>query len=215
MLPKVVLYNSMSLDGCLNGFEINKKIFNEIEAQETVDAVIMDPKTFEIRFNRYSKEINRLKSIKLLVVPDSTGSINWKSMAETCESNNILVLCSRSTPQEYMDLLEKNNINYMIIGFDDVNMATALEELNTQFGIKIISVQADGCLNGKLLRDELVEEIYVLLHPILVGGNKQDSLYVTPNINSEDQIFDLRLLEMKGLENELIFLKYRIMKYKF
>jgi len=215
MIPKVILYNSVSLDGRLDGFKISKKIYNEIKSEINVDAVIMDVSTFEIRFNVSSKETENKNSNQLIVVPDNNGNINWKNIIEISNLKNILILCSRSTSQEYLNYLEKSYINHMIIGYDDVNWATALEELNTQFGVKTILVQADGSLNGKLLRDDLVEEIYVLLHPTLVGGNSPDSLYVAPDISSDDLPLDLRLLEMRRLDNELIFLNYRIMNYKF
>lgn len=215
MLPKVILYNSVSLNGRLDRFKINKKIYNEIKAQINFDAVMMDVNTFEMSFNVSSKELDHKSSNPLIVVPDSDGNINWKNIVKISNIKNILVLCSRSTSQEYLNYLEKSYINHMIIGYDDVNMATALEELNTQFGVKTILVQADGSLNGKLLRDDLVEEIYVLLHPTLVGGNSHDSIYLASDMNPDEGILDLRLLEMRRLDNELILLKYRIMNYKF
>ena len=102
----------------------------------------------------------------------------------------------------------------MIIGYDDVNFPTALEELNIQFGVKTVLVNGDGFLNSKLVLDDLVEEINVLITPKLDTGvnNKQD-VYI--DIGEDFQNLDLRLLDIKKLKNEIIFIKYRIMRYVF
>ncbi|UTB33732.1 MAG: dihydrofolate reductase family protein [Methanobacterium sp. ERen5] len=208
MQPKVILYIAMSLDGKISGFEINKNVYKEIKSHVNSDAVFMDVETFK---NSYTSILDG-SSKQLLVLPDNMGKISRSMLLERSSTMNILVLCSRSTPQTYLNFLEENYINYMIVGYDEVNLATAFEELNIQFGVKTIAVHADGVLNGNLMTDDLVEEIFVFMHPILVGENKDD-VYLKDN--GEYQKFDLRLLETKVIEDEIVNLKYRVMKYKF
>ena len=126
-----------------------------------------------------------------------------------------MVLCSRSTPQEYLDFLEERYIKYMVIGYDKVNLGTALEELNTQFGVKNIRVDGGGVLNGALLMDNLVDEICLLIHPTIVGGILPNTIYTASDLTSTEESLDLKLLKMEKLKNEIIMLHYRIMKYKF
>lgn len=210
MQPKVILYLIMSLDGRINGFEINRKVYQKIVSDINSDAVVMDAGTFKTRHDIFEEIKDNCK--QFLVLPDSNGIIPRNILVEVSSSMNVLVLCSRSTPPDYLNFLEETDIKYMIVGYDEVNMATAFEELNIHFGVKNIAVQADGILNGELLADDLVEEISVFMHPTLVGANN-DPVYI-PN-NAENQKLDLRLLEMKEMENDIICLKYRIMKYKF
>lgn len=210
MQPKVTLYIAMSLDGKINGFEINKIVYRELESEIDFDTVVMDVDTFKthhVIFEETGGNFNQL-----LVLPDNKGIIPRNVLQEVSSSVNVLVLCSRSTPQDYLNFLEESDIKYMIVGYDVVNLATAFEELNIHFGVKKIAVHADGILNGELLEDDLVEEISVFMHPILVGATN-DAVYIPGDI--ENQNLDLRLLEMKEMENEIICLKYRIMKYKF
>lgn len=210
MQPKVILYIAMSLDGRINGFEINKTVFNEIKSHINADATVIDVDTFKIHHNVFIETEDDSK--QLLVVPDNMGRIPRNILVEVSSSMNVLILCSRSTPQDYLNFLEESYINYMIVGYNDVNMATAFEELNIHSGVKNIVVYADGILNSDLLSDELVEELIVFIHPKLVGVNINNAIYI-PNV--ESQQIDLRLLEMKEMQNEVIYLKYRIMKYKF
>lgn len=207
MQPKVILYIATSLDGKIKGFEI-KNVYKEIKSHINSDAFLLDVETFNTCYNI----IFDSNSKQFLVLPDNEGKISRDVLLEISSAMKILVLCSRSTPRNYLDFLEENYINYMIVGYDEVNMATAFEELNINFGVKSIAVHADGILNGNLLADDLVEEISVFIHPTLVGEDK-GAMYIPTD--SENQKFDLRLLEMKILENEIVYLKYRIMKYKF
>ena len=208
MQPKVILYIAMSLDGKISGFEINKNVYKEIKSHINSDAVFMDVETFKTLYT----SIIDVGSKQLLVLPDNMGKISRSMLLERSSTMNVLVLCSRSTPQDYLKFLEENYINHMIVGYDEVNLATAFEELNTQFGVKTIAVHVDGVLNAVLMTEDLVEEISVFMHPTLVGANNDE---VYSQNNAENEKLDLRLLETKVIEDEIVYLKYRIMKYKF
>lgn len=227
MLPKVIIYNAVSLDGRITGFNVDTTLYYDIASEWNVDAVLMGSKTLLTVFDADIGELREESDFKLpkviendkrplLVVPDSYGKIRiWSEVFEMPFISDILVLCSRSTPQEYLDFLDERNIKYMIIGYDKVNLGTAFEELNIQFGVKSLRVDGGGILNGALLKDDLVDEICVLLHPVIVGGISSNSIYTVPDLTNNDGVLDLKLLKMEKLKNEIIFLHYRIMKYQF
>ncbi len=227
MLPKVIIFNSVSIDGRINGFEENLLIYNSIASQWDVDAVLMGSNTILSDFNikkggdRDAKDHEvpkRMDNVKkpLLVVPDSSGKIRiWDEIRETLPINNVLVLCSRSTPREYLDFLDNHMVQYMVVGFDKVNLGTALEELNTQFGIKSLRVDGGGTLNSALLFDDLVDEVCVLIYPALVGGSSSITIDTPTDLTLKDEVVDLKLLKMEKLKNEIILLHYRVMKYQF
>ena len=224
MLPKVIIYNAVSLDGKLNFFNIDSKLYYEIASKWNVDAVLMGSNTLLKGFNAETGEVcgwanfdvDETDYFPLLVVPDSGGQIRiWNKVLEMPFIKDILVLCSRSTPQEYMNFLEDSDIKYMVIGYNKVNLGTALEELNTQFGVKSLRVDSGGTLNGVLLRNDLVDEVCLLLNPVLVGGISPNSIYKAPDLKTSEEAIDLKLIKMELLKNEIIFLQYRVMKYQF
>ncbi len=227
MLPKVIIYNYISLDGRINGFNVDTELYYKIPSHWSLDAVLMGINTVLKSFNTKSNDLHEEEDFKvrevdkndtrpLLIVPDSRGRIRiWSRVFETGYFRDILVLCSRSTPQEYLDFLEERLIKYMVIGYEKVNLGTALEEINVQFGVKSLRVESGGKLNGLLLRDDLVDEICVLIHPAMVGGTSPDSIYIAPDLKSAEDALDLKLLKIEKLKNEIILLHYRIMKYQF
>lgn len=227
MLPKVIIYNAVSLDGRINGFNADTELYYQLASKWEVDAILMGSNTVLNGFNAKHGELREEGNFKapevvendlrpLLVVPDSGGRIRiWSGVFEMPFIRDILVLCSRSTPQEYLDFLEERYIKYMVIGYDKVNLGTALEELNTQFGVKSIRVNSGGRLNGALLMDDLVDEVCLLVHPTLVGGISPNTIYTALDLKSTAEVLDLKLLKMEKLKNEIIMLHYRVMKYQF
>ncbi|MDD3985766.1 MAG: RibD family protein [Methanobacterium sp.] len=222
MLPKVIIYNTISLDGALNFFNYNSKYYYEIASKLDIDAVLMGSNTLLKEINSETGELYNWKNlgyeiepISLLVVPDSEGKIRiWSKVLEIPFVNDILVLCSRSTPQEYMNFLDELDIKYMIIGYGQVNFNIALEELNIQFGIKSLRVNSGGTLNGILLQDDLADELCILLNPV-IGGTSTNPIYTTSNLENPGKAIDLKLIKVEQLKNEIIFLQYRVMKYQF
>lgn len=156
-----------------------------------------------------------IEPISLLIVLDNEGKIRiWSKVLEIPFIEDILVLCSRSTPQEYMNFLDELNIKYMIIGYSQVNFNIALEELNIQFGVKSLRVNSEGALNGILLQDDLVDELYILLNPV-ISGISTNLLYKPYKFENPGKAIDLKLIKVEKLKNEIIFLQYRVMKYQF
>ena len=119
MLPKVIIYNSVSFDGRIRGFKVDKELYHDIASEWDVDAVLMDSNTLLTGFDAGTGEFQEEGEHKvpdvietndrpLLVVPDSRGKIRiWTEIIEMPFIRDVLVLCSRSTPQEYLDFLDK------------------------------------------------------------------------------------------------------------
>ncbi len=56
MLPKVILYNAVSLDGRISGFDVDTELYYDIASKWDLDAVLMDSKILLIGFNAMPNE---------------------------------------------------------------------------------------------------------------------------------------------------------------
>lgn len=113
MLPNVVLYNAVSLDGRITGFNADVELYYELASKWDIDAVLMGSNTvlagFETELGKIREEdlelvINREKdpedSRPFLVVPDSKEQIRiWHELFKLPYLRDIIVLCSKSTPE--------------------------------------------------------------------------------------------------------------------
>lgn len=226
MLPYVILYNAVSLDGRITGFNADVELYYELASNWNINAVLMGSNTILTGFNAKPFEtiednkeslISRKKdpedSRPFLIVPDSKGQIRiWNELFKMPYLRDIIVLCSDSTPKEYLDYLNERNIDYIITGEHHVDMGAALEKLSSQYGIKSIRVDSGGILNGILLRHGLADEIHVLIHPELVGDIIENSIFIEEDKNFLKETIKLKLEHMDKLKNDIIWLKYKIIK---
>lgn len=226
MLPHVILYNAVSLDGRITGFNADVELYYELASKWDIDAVLMGSNTvlagFEVEYGAMFKEdlesiINREKNPEdtrpYLIVPDSKGRIRiWAELFKMPYLRDIIVLCSKNTPEEYLNFLKERNIDFIIAGKDQVDLKEALEKLNDLYGIKFLRVDSGGILNGILLREGLADEIHLLIHPELVGGMKLNSIFHEPDISSLEDVIKVKLVHIDKLRDEIVWLKYKIDK---
>ena len=104
------------------------------------------------------------------------------------------MLCSEATPRPYLDGLRGLGIDYIVHGSDRVDLAPALEELASRFGVKALRVDSGGRLSGVLLRGGLVDEVSVLIDPCVVGGESPASIFRAADLKSAEGITPLKLL---------------------
>jgi 2,5-diamino-6-(ribosylamino)-4(3H)-pyrimidinone 5'-phosphate reductase len=149
----------------------------------------------------------------LLVVPDSRGRLrSWHLLRKEPYWRDVVALCSRSTPETYLDYLSGRRVEYIVAGDDRVDLRTALEELNAWYGVEVVRVDSGGSLNGALLRGGLVDEVSVLIDPCLVGGTTPRSIFQAADLTSTAGVIRLRLVHFEKVKGDVIWLRYEVMK---
>jgi 2,5-diamino-6-(ribosylamino)-4(3H)-pyrimidinone 5'-phosphate reductase len=225
MLPHVIVHNAVSVDGRLDWFAADVSKFYELAFSWKEDATLAgsdtllkaypEKPTIQDNDEAFEHQKDNIRDTRpLLVVPDSRGRLRPILHVLWHEPywRDILILCSAKTPKSYLEYLHKKNINHIISGEDYVNYQVALEELNAHYGVKVVRVDSGGTLNGILLREGLVDEVSILIHPCLVGGTSTSSLYRAPDLIAASGLLRLRLLQIEKVDGELVWLKYSILK---
>jgi len=89
-------------------------------------------------------------------------------------------------------------------------LAAALEELAARFGVRVVRVDSGGKLNGELLRLGLVDEISLLVHPHLVGGDGPASMFRAADLMHEVGVLQLELLQSRKVKQGIVWLRYAV-----
>ncbi len=222
MLPYVILHSAVSVDSRIDWFTPDIGQFYELASQWKEDATLAGSGTIvnqgeevpsgdEEAFEPLQRDPDDPRP--LLVVPDSKGKVrNWHQLRKSKYWRNVVSLCSHSTPQEYLDYLQKRYIDYIVTGDDHVDLRAALEELNTCYGVKVVRVDSGGTLNGVLLRAGLVDEVSVLIYPSLVGGITPRSFFRAPDLTSSQGVIQLKLSHVEGLKGDVVWLRYAVVR---
>lgn len=223
MLPKVVVYDAVSLEGCTVGLDVDEELYYKLASKWDLDAILMGSNTLLALFNAQPGDeksgefklpkVDPETKKQILVVPDTGGIIRiWDEVQKLPYIRDALVLCSRSTPLEYLDFLEEKNIKHMVIGYDEVDLGSALEELNSLFDVESLRVDSGGILNGALFREGLVDEVNVMIHPQLVGSTSPSSIFPASDLNAPIDRIQLVLVKAEVLKNGIVWLQYRVFK---
>ena len=221
MLPRVIIYNAVSLDGRIDRFDANLGLYYSLASRWREDATLVGAGTLQGAYSEeqiaasdkeFIEPLNPKRKDKrpLLIVPDSRGRIRcWNLLRKEPYWRNAVALCSGATPKSYLEYLRKRHVEYIVKGKDHVNLKAALEELNTRYKIKVVRVDSGGTLNGALLRAGLVSEVSMLVHPQLVGGISTNSIFRELDSKSSEELINLRLVHVEKIKN-LVWLRYKV-----
>jgi 2,5-diamino-6-(ribosylamino)-4(3H)-pyrimidinone 5'-phosphate reductase len=219
--PFVVVHNITSVDGRLDGFEPDVGQYYDAAAALEADCMLTGSDTIlkAIETEGIEPDMDVLRDPPavdpgderpLLVIADSKGRIKvWRALRDAGYWRDVMALVSQSTSTKYLEYLKKSQVPFIVAGADRIDFRSALDELGRQ-GIKKVRTDSGGTLNGVLLRQGLVDEVSVLLHPVLVGGTTSASMYRAPDPAPGDRPIDLQIITSRRLRNGVIWLRYKV-----
>jgi len=221
MLPKVVVYNSVSVDGAINGFNIDLDLHYRVVGCIGADALLVGSQTAKsglVLFQAtvtaeepsdFQKPVLEPDDERLLwVIPDSQGLLQGllHMYRRSGFVKDIVVLVSTRTPKPYLTYLKQRNYDYIVAGCDHVDYKTALEVLYRRYGVETVVTDSGGVLASVLIEAELVDEVQLLVAPQVVGKNAI-SLF-----RSLNQPLKLCLICSEVISESFVLLYYRVLK---
>lgn len=146
----------------------------------------------------------------IMTIVDSKGKVrNWGAIKKQPFWNSVLALCSESTPEEYLDYLKSENVDFIIAGKDHVDLRKALKEMRSRYGVKRVRIDSGGTLAGAMLKEGLVNEISLLISPFLLG-NLSDNTFISAVDLDLKTPLELKLKGVKRLDGDCIWVRYEV-----
>jgi 2,5-diamino-6-(ribosylamino)-4(3H)-pyrimidinone 5'-phosphate reductase len=219
MLPYVVLHIGVSVDGRIDWGLGTDNPYYELVQQFGADTDLSGsntilkahlPKEPEKVFGEvYTQWINK-PNRPLHAIVDSRGRIkNWDIIKKQPWWRDCVALCSKGTPHNHLEYLQEQNVEYIIAGQQHVDLRQALEELSRRYRSQKVRIDSGGVLNGVLLRAGLVDEVSVVISPSLVGGMSPQTMFVAPDLTSEEGVIPLTLMQIEQIKNRYIWVRYK------
>jgi 2,5-diamino-6-(ribosylamino)-4(3H)-pyrimidinone 5'-phosphate reductase len=217
MFPKIVIHNSISLDGSLTNFEPNMDLHYKTAGIYKAEAHLIGSNTAKIGVTLYGNGIpqeekkdymkaKRDKNLPYWVMIDTKGAL--RGILHICRrfefSRDIIILLSEETPKEYIEYLRERNYDHHIVGKSHVNLREALKILSTQYDVKTVLTDTGRILGNLLLNQGLVSEISLLIHPLIVG---KDAYPILSDVNNT---LNLTLQKKETLDKGYVWLVYKV-----
>ncbi len=148
------------------------------------------------------------------IIIDNKPHLNEKGIDYICHWVDKLILVTTNKNHIAYSLQEKYQ-NLDILFYDDLDLKALLSDMKQKYGAESITIQSGGTLNGKFLRENLIDYVNVVIAPLLVGGKDTSTLIDGESIMSSKELSKLKalkLIECKELENSYVQLKYKVIK---
>ena len=217
MEPKIIIHNSISLDGSLTGFMPDMELHYRIAGTYKPDAHLIGSETIIKGNEMFGNGIPEEESSDLIqphrdpdlpwwIIVDSGGRL--KGMLHTCRRfeycRDIIILISESTPQDYKEYLNERDYSYITTGKEKIDIREALDFLQEKHKINIILTDTGRVLGNLLLNKKLVKEISLLIHPLIVG----EKCY--PMFSDVKEVTDFKLRKSEQFNNGCVWNAYYI-----
>lgn len=153
-----------------------------------------------------------VKSPCTFVILDSRPHLNERGLDYLCRWVSRLILVTTNPEHPAFSLREKYE-NLVILYYNTLELSVLMEELYARFGIKRVTVQSGGSLNGLFLRSRLLDYVHIIVAPLLVGGREVPTLIDGEAITGPEELnrlAALELMECRPLQDSYIELKYRV-----
>ncbi|PVX27236.1 MAG: 5-amino-6-(5-phosphoribosylamino)uracil reductase [Candidatus Bathyarchaeum sp.] len=217
MFQKIILHNSVSLDGSLTNFDPNMELHYQIAGKYNAEARLIGSNTVKVGIELYGGKVppeeetdfikpERGAHLPFWVIPDTKGIL--KGLLHTCRRfefcRDVIVLVSEETPTEYVRHLEERNYDYHVVGNKHVDLEKSLEILSEKYDVKTVLADTGRILGNLLLNQGFVSEISLLVHPVIVGKTAYN-MFSLANMNPK-----LRLRKAETLEKNFVWLVYSL-----
>lgn len=207
--PKIILSAAISIDGKLatttgdSKLSSKKDLIRLHKLRSKVDAILIGKNTVKkddpLLTVRYSKGKNPTR-----IILDSSGTIssNSKILQTSSEIKTIIAVCKKITKNN-LEKLEKFPIDVMILGENQVNVKSLLQNLGRR-KIKTVLLEGGGSINWEFIKNNLVDELFITITPYILGGTDSISLVQGKGFDTILKSTKLRLKSVRRIQNDVV-----------
>lgn len=147
-------------------------------------------------------------SERLFITIDHDADIFFTS--DRLRGDNIVTILGTNATDDYLSMLEDKGISYIVLP-DVSDLGKAMEVLAENFGVKKISLQGGGIIDGAMLAAGLLDELSLVIYPGIDGLASNPSIFEYPGPSNviPAEGLSLELVSCKPRENGVIWLRYK------
>lgn len=162
------------------------------------------------RYQRLRLE-NGLSEFNLRVVVSRAASISPKAHLFSIRFSPILLLTTEAAPAEKLRKLRAVVDDVFVSPGETLDLRAALKWLRQKWKVKNLLCEGGGELNAPMFREGLVDELYLTICPLIMGGRNAPTLADGAGI---DKLADAKRLILKRTERfgDDLFCVYRLLK---
>lgn len=123
--------------------------------------------------------------------------------------DHVIVLLGKAVSDSHLAELAGDGVSYVVAERDEVDLASALNVLAREFGIKHLVVEGGAATNGAFLAAGLVDELRILVAPALEGAKNVETIVTYPGGLAGKMRLQFKAAEVLG--NGVVELRYAVL----
>jgi len=148
-----------------------------------------------------------LPEYNLRIVVSGSGTLDPKAEIFKKRHSPIILLTSEKIPAKKLKLLRSLADDVGVFGKNELDFPTAMRWLRSKWKIKTLVCEGGGALNDAMLRARVVDEVYLTICPLILGGRAAPTLADGIGFESLAKAARLKLKSFRRIKDEL-FLVY-------
>ncbi|MCY1043890.1 RibD family protein [Corallococcus sp. bb12-1] len=136
---------------------------------------------------------------------DPSGKLTWKS--NDIDGEHVITVLTEQVSDDYLAFLQARGVSYLFGGKTRLDLEQVLGKLRKAFGIKKLLLEGGGKINGSFLAAGLIDEVSVLVAPLVDGSVGTPSLFDASEGKGAAQ--PLRLVSFEKRRGDLLWLRYK------
>ncbi len=138
---------------------------------------------------------------------DPAGKLHF-AKAEV-NGDHAVVLLGRDVPDRHLAELAADGVSYIVAEAATIDLAATLDVLGRELGIKLLLLEGGATINGAFFAAGLVDELSLVVAPILEGRVGVQSFVAFGEIGLAGKV-QLSLRSCETLASGLVHLRYRV-----
>ncbi len=216
MKPKVIIVSEVSIDGKLTLAKgvSSKELMSLMDddankylhqIRDLCDAILVGAET--IRTDNPSLTVRYVKGTNpIRIIP--TNSLNFpkeRNIFDTAKAKTIIATSEKTykNKKNFVEKLEKKGVKFLICGKDTVDFEEMLKKLY-EMNIKSLMVEGGANINWQFIKEDLVDEIHLIVVPVIIGGTDVPTLVGGEGFKSLENIKKYKIKDTFKLGSQII-----------
>lgn len=225
--PRVICHMMTSLDGRIltDGWPLSpegRKQYEQVHASYDADGWLCGRVTMEQHFAQGTRAEAEVKKEHKgapredFIAPgthesyafalDEHGKLAWDS--NDIDGDHVVAVLSERVSDDYLAFLRGKGVSYLLCGARDVDLALMLEKIAARCGVETLMLEGGGKINGSLLHAGLIDEVSVLVSPVVDGRMGTPALFDVEAEHVKPHRLALESVERRA--DDTLWLRYRV-----
>lgn len=137
---------------------------------------------------------------------DSRGRLAWAS--NDIGGDHVVAILTERVSDAYLGTLRDRGVSYLFAGGRELDLSLALEKIASRFGVQTLMLEGGGRINGAMLRAGLVDEVSVLIAPLVDARVGTPALFDVDGEQEPSHRLVLHAVERR--EDDVVWMRYRV-----